>query len=34
MIKSVVYNLEKSIGYLNNLSLKKKICYLLNSILT
>ena len=34
MIQVVVDNLEKSIGYLNNLSFKKKIFYLLNSILT
>ena len=33
MIQVVVDNLEKYIGYLNNLSLTKKI-YLLNSILT
>ena len=33
MIQVVVDNLEKSIGYLNNLCFKKKN-YLLNSILT
>ena len=32
MIKIVVDNLEKSIGYLNNLSFLKKILYLLNCI--